>query len=455
LSKEQVRWLVPVGGSAALAAAFNTPIAAVLFSLEELTGDLHSPIIGSVVLSSATSWIVLHLFLGDNPLFHVTQYRLVNPVELLIYAVLGVVGGFVSVVFVKLLLSLRTRFARLPSKTLWAQPVVGGLTVGIMAFFVPNVLGVGYDEVERVLSGNVLLQAALLLAVLKLVATAVCYASGNAGGIFGPSLFLGAMVGGVVGSIAHSLLPTLTGGPGAYALVGMGALFAGVIRTPMTSVIMIFEVTRDYSIIVPLMISNLLAFYISHRMQKESIYEALAFQDGLHLPQHASAARGSLRPVTLAIREAPSRLDANMKVSDAVHSVEDTSLGSWPVCDEAGLVGMVRISDIRDAVTSHGDWTLLTLMRERSQGDDHFAHVHTDHPLSQALSRMGETGHEVLPVVSRANARILLGVVTLKDVLRAYGVERSKRTAEYKATGQDSDHGINSAMRLSKRPDLE
>jgi CIC family chloride channel protein len=433
LSREQIKWLVPVGGAAALAAAFNTPIAAVLFSLEEITGDLHTPIIGSVVLSSATAWIVLHLFLGDNPLFHVTPYHLVNPAELLIYALLGVVGGFVSVMFVRLLLRLREKFADLPGSTLWVQPVVGGLTVGIMGYFVPEVLGVGYDVVERVLGGNVVLRVVLLLAILKLIATAVCYASGNAGGIFGPSLFLGAMVGAVVGSAAHALMPDITAGPGAYALVGMGAAFAGIIRTPMTSVIMIFEVTRDYSIIVPLMIANLLSFYISHRMQKESIYEALARQDGLHLPRHASETRATIGPVTLAIREAPSPLNSRMTVTDAALRIEDSQLTSWPVCDSDGLTGMIRATDIRDAATAHPAWTLSDLMFNRSVDEDHLAHVHTDHPLSLALSRMGSSGHDVLPVVSRANGRILLGIVTLKDVLRAFGVEKSKRTSEFRA----------------------
>jgi len=158
LSVPQVRWLVPVGASAALAAAFNTPIAAVLFSLEEIMGDMHAPILGSVVLSSTTSWMVLHLVLGDEPLFHVAGYHLVDPRELLVYAVLGIVGGIGSVAFVRLLLTLRTAFAKLPRSTLWIQPVAGGLCVGVLGYFVPAVLGVGYDQVERALGGELVLQ---------------------------------------------------------------------------------------------------------------------------------------------------------------------------------------------------------------------------------------------------------------------------------------------------------
>ena len=199
LDTKQVKALVPAACAAALAAAFNTPIAAVLFTLEEIMGDLHAAVLGSVVLSSATSWMVLHLVLGDEPLFHVAGYRLVNPAEFGVYAVLGVVGGLGSVCFVKLLLGIRARFMRLPKWTVWFQPVVGGLAVGLMGYFVPEVMGVGYNHVEKVLNGDIVLKLVVLLAVLKIVATAVCYGSGNAGGIFGPTLFIGAMMGAAVG----------------------------------------------------------------------------------------------------------------------------------------------------------------------------------------------------------------------------------------------------------------
>src|SRR6266513_1978333 len=317
LSNAQTKWLVPVGGAAALSAAFNTPIAAVLFTLEEIMGDLHAPVLGSVVLASATSWMVLHLVLGDNPLFHVAGYHLVSPAELGIYALLGIVGGLASVAFVKLLLGLRARFARLPNSTLWIQPVAGGLTVGILGFFAPQVLGVGYDQVERVLNGDVILRTVAVLALLKIIATSVAYASGNAGGIFGPTLFIGAMVGASVGSVAHLVFPASTAGAGAYALVGMGAAFAGVIRTPLTSVIMIFEVTRDYTIIVPLMFSNQIAYFISHKLQREPIYDALAHQDGLHLPSGPFRTATALW-VTSAIRTPPLPFTPEMKVDEAL-----------------------------------------------------------------------------------------------------------------------------------------
>lgn len=431
LGRAQVRSLIPVGGAAALAAAFNTPIAAVLFSLEEIVGDLHAPVIGSVVLASAASWIVLHLVLGDNPLFHVPGYHLVNPAELGVYVVLGIVGGLSSVAFVKLLLWLRARFAKMPKASLWIQPVAGGLTVGLLGYFAPQVMGVGYDQVERVLNGDVILKVVVVLAVLKIIATSVAYASGNAGGIFGPSLFIGAMVGAAVGSVAHMAFPASTAGPGAYALVGMGAAFAGIIRTPFTSVVMIFEVTRDYTIIVPLMISNLIAFYISQKLQKEPIYEALARQDGLHLPTRSSRTFSGVPLVSSATKDGPPSLTPEMKISEAAERVKDNVLESWPVADELGLVGMVRTRHIVHALEQGKvDMTIERLMQIARRSDGvksvDMPHVHNDQPLSRALARMRENGHRVLPVVSRANARIMLGIVTYADILKEFGVESAE-----------------------------
>jgi CIC family chloride channel protein len=414
LSSKQVKALVPVGCSAALAAAFNTPIAAVLFSLEEIMGDLNATVLGTAVLSSATSWMVLHLVLGDDPLFHVTGYRLINPWELAVYAVLGVVGGLGSTVFVKLLLYLREWFARLPRKTVWLQPVAGGLTVGIMGYFAPNVMGVGYNFVEQVLNGDVVLKTVVVLGVLKIIATTMCYSSGNAGGIFGPSLFIGAMMGAGVGSIAHTLFPSVTAGPGAYALVGMGTAFAGIVRTPLTSVIMIFEVTRDYTIIVPLMVSNLIAYFISSRLQKVPIYEALAEQDGIHLPTAEARAQAGKSQVAHAMREAPIVLAPDTLAAAARDQVKDSLLNAWPVAGQQGLYGMLRATELEQTAAQG---SAAKTVRDLLNHEPESAHVHPDHPLSLALERMGSSGLRTLPVVSRANVRQLLGIVLLDDIL--------------------------------------
>jgi chloride channel protein, CIC family len=327
-----------------------------------------------------------------------------------LYAALGVVGGLASVAFVKLLLWLRLKFQRWPKWTVWLQPAVGGLTTGLIGWFYPEVMGAGYHYIDGVLNGGVIVKTLFILAVLKLIATAVCYSSGNAGGIFGPSLFIGAMVGGAFGGVAHHLFPAYTAGPGAYALVGMGVAFAGIVRTPLTSVIMIFEMTRDYTIIVPLMISNLIAFFISYELQREPIYEALAGQDGVHLP--TSEGRTQL---------------LRLRVSDAMTETGVIFSPQTPVAEAAAQPGPIVVAD------GHGLWGILDssqipktgTLSEAFQGirpPDDMPHLHSDHSLAIALDRMGSSKSRVLPVVSRANVRHLVGIVTLDAVLNAYGI---------------------------------
>jgi len=416
-----------VGASAALAAAFNTPIAAVLFSLEEVMGDMNAPVLGSIVLSSATSWMVLHLLLGDEPLFHAPSYQLGHPVELIWYAVLGVVGGLVSVAFVKLLLWQRKHFLGMRKVPQWIQPAAGGLLVGILGWFVPQVLGVGYNFVGQALNGQLLLGTMALLVCLKLVATATCYASGNAGGIFGPSLYMGAMMGGAVGGVAHLVMPHYTSSTGAYALVGMGAAFAGIVRTPLTSVIMIFEVTRDYSIIVPLMISNLISYFISSRLQEEPIYEALQHQDGIHLPTGARS-RASQLMVRDAFQPAAEALQADKRIAETVAALK-TERGAWPVVDGGGLRGMVTLRQLQKALEAQqGDETLSVLAPEPGPRQtltfQNFPHLHPDHTLDTAMHKIAESGLPVLPVVSRGNVRDVSGTISLDDILAAYRVNR-------------------------------
>jgi len=283
LTPQQIQNLVPVGASAALAAAFNTPIAAVLFSLEEIIADMNAPLLGSTVVASVASVMVARTILGNEPLFHVPAYQLLHPSELLAYAALGVIGGFASLAFSKGLLRLRRAFKELPPATLMWQPAMGGLAIGGIIIFFPQVAGVGYQYVDQALNGGLVLSTMLALCVVKLVATIVSYASGNAGGIFAPSLYLGAMLGGAVGLIAQHVAPFPIAEPGAYALVGMGTLFAGIIRAPLTSVFMIFEITQDYQILVPLMVANLLSLAISRHYQPEPAYRALLRQDGILL----------------------------------------------------------------------------------------------------------------------------------------------------------------------------
>jgi CIC family chloride channel protein len=301
---------------------------------------------------------------------------------------------------------------RLPRATLWQQPAVGGLVVGLLGWFAPEVLGVGYDYVERVLGGDLAFKTVALLAGLKIVATATCYASGNAGGIFGPTLFIGAMVGGAMGSLAHMVIPGYTANPGAYALVGMGAAFAGIVRTPLTSVIMIFEMTRDYSIIVPLMISNLISYFVSYRLQREPIYEALAHQEGVFLP--AGESREHFAHMLVSDATEPSETVPEEIALGALPSeLRDSGRKILPVTRDGRIVGLLSGSAWLKADSS----ATAGQLAERD-----YPYVHPDQPLSLALKKMGDHHIEALPVVSRADISKLLGVVTLSAILGAYGV---------------------------------
>jgi CIC family chloride channel protein len=418
LRPAKVRALIPVGAAAAIAAAFNTPMAAVLFALEEVMGDMNAPILGSVVLASATSWAVLRMLLGNSPLFQVPQYTLIHPLEFGIYALLGIAGGFLSVAFTRLLLEMRKFFAHLPRSTRWFQPVAGGVTVGLMGWFVPQVLGVGYGYVGSALNGSMAFKLMLVLVVLKLVSVTVSYASGNAGGIFGPSLFLGSMLGGAMGAVAHQLLPGYTATSGAYSLVGMGALFAGIVRAPMTSVLMIFEMTRDYAVIVPLMIANLTSFFISSHFQKQPIYEALAQQDGIHLPSRGARTETVHCTVAQVMRRSTRLLSAETSVQEAIKQTRLSAFHTWPVADGEHFLGMMTRDALKRAVADGKDELPLKILVAAIR----VPHVHADQPLPLALERMGRQHLDVLPVVDRANLHKLEGVVSLGDVLDSYGV---------------------------------
>src|SRR5208337_3317025 len=203
--------------------------------------------------------------------------------------------------------------------------------------------------------------------------------------------------------------------PGAYALVGMGAVFAGVVRAPMTSVLIIFEMTQDYAVIVPLMIANLVSLFIASRLQHEPIYEALAVQDGIHLPSAKTRQRSGQRQVARVMQAASQLLPAELTVREALEKVRSSEFRTWLLTDRRGVVGVIRLSRLERA--EGADKKLSELVDALV-----FPHVHADQGLDLALERMGTNQIEILPVVNRADVHKLEGIVTLRDVLDAYGV---------------------------------
>ncbi len=409
LSPARVKELVPVGAAGALAAAFNTPIAAVLFALEEIIGNMNATLLGSTVVASVAAVVVQRSILGNEPLFHVPAYALEHPAELVGYAVLGVVGGLISLAFCKSLLALRLAFRRLPRWTVMLQPAMGGVAIGTVLLFFPEVKGVGYDFVDQALNGGLILPTMVVLCVVKLAATVVSYCSGNAGGIFAPSLYIGAMAGGVVGMIVNSVAPFPTGGPGAYALVGMGALFAGIIRAPLTSVFMIFEITQDYQIIVPLMVANLLSFAISRRYQPVPVYEALLQQDQIHLPSGALRESAGWTARDIMNTEAGSFLSAHQSVDEAWDATGPDRHPAYLVGTWNAMCGIVTPEQLEKArAAGRGGDAVQSIL------DETFVHVHSDHSLDVVLVRFAQ-GAGLLPVVSRTAMRVE-GVITIDEI---------------------------------------
>ncbi len=412
LSAVRAQSLVPVAAAAALSAAFNTPVAAVIFAMEEIIGDMNATLLGSTVVASVASVIVERSILGNSPIFRVPAYHLVNPAELIAYVVLGVAGGIVSLAFCKGLLRARAFFLGMPRWTKMLQPAMGGLIIGVILIFFPQVMGVGYEYVDQALNGGLLLKTMLLLCLAKLVATIVSYSSGNAGGIFAPSLYLGAMAGGTVGVLMHRFAPFPTGDVGAYALVGMGTLFAGIIRAPMTSVFMIFELTQDYQVLVPLMIANMISFVISKQYQPLPLYHALLEQDHVHLPQPGTRLpTGVWRARDIMTREF-TLIPPDRAIQQAAVDTAKTDTHSFLVGSDGVYSGLVTREQIESALKSgDGEAPIQTIV------SDNCAHTHPDHPLELVLDRLAKNPG-LLPVVSRSQVNRVEGVITPQTLVQ-------------------------------------
>ncbi len=426
LSRNRLRVFAPVGAAAGLAAAFNAPISAILFVIEEVIGQWSSAVLGSIVLSAVSAVVVARWFWGASPMFRIPVVNLRDPRELLAYAVLGLFGGAASLVFAKLLGSLRPALRRQPEWFQMMQPMLAGLLVGAIGFFgLPQVMGAGYGAMDQAIHGQYTLKILLLLAVFKILATTVSFSSGTPGGMFAPTLFVGAMLGAAVGSFEKIFFPSLTGSIGSYALVGMGVLFAAFLRAPLTSVFMVMEVSQNYAIVLPVILANTIAYLISRALQPVPVFELFTHQDGLYLPSmeeqreeielhFEDALKGVNVPILNgkeSLWETKGLLASSEEAREAKAMLVRCSDGLWYAATCAELNDLVKDLDSSDTAGAKDSL-------EARLGPERTPMIFPDQQLSSALPHFRRW--PLLPVMNRAMRGAIEGVLSLNDVLQRY-----------------------------------
>jgi chloride channel protein, CIC family len=416
LSRDRMRLIAPVGAAAGLAAAFNAPISAVLFVIEEVIGRWSAGILGSVVLSAVSSVVIMRLFLGSESLFRIPPVELTHPWELLAYAILGVAGGLASLVFAGGIAILRPKLKAMPRWTQYFQPALAGLIIGgIAALGAPQIMGTGYSFMDEAIRGQFTWQFLGILAGLKILSTILSFTSGTPGGMFAPTLFIGAMLGAFIAGLEHLLVPHLAVSTATYALVGMGVLFAGFLRAPMTSVFMVLEVSGNSSIILPVIVANTVAYVTSRTSWKTPIFDLLTRQDGLELPSMEEQREQSILRVEDAMHPfSGAVLDATLTISQAAHQASGFKTDYALVHTTTAGWNLVKVAQLASWVAEgKSEITLHSLLPLRS-----LPYLHPDHPLEVALRYVDRW--PLVPVVNRANFSQLEGVVSKQDVLSRY-----------------------------------
>lgn len=425
VSGRRLRTLVGCGAAAGIAATFNAPVAGALFAVEIILGDFGVTQFSPIVIASVVATVVSRHFLGDVPAFVVPIYQLGSPVELLFYLVLGVVAALAALAFVRALYGMEDLADRLPIKP-WLLTPIGFALVGVIGLRFPEVFGVGYEAIEAALRGELALGILLVLFLFKVLATSITIGSGGSGGVFAPSLFLGAMVGGAVGVAAHALFPEIAVHPGAYALVGMGAVVAGATHAPITAILIIFELTHDYGLIVPLMGACIVSTLITTRVSRENIYTLKLLRRGVDLL--AGREVNVLR--SLRVAEVMAETDSVVRPGTHLGEIVDIVTTEAPdylyvVADDGRLAGVIGGAEMRGALVEAN--TLRDLVVAAELARDDVPVVTPDQDLDVVMRIFGGKNREELPVVEDLTNRRFLGTVSRGQLLEAYNRELRKR----------------------------
>jgi chloride channel protein, CIC family len=419
LSADRIRMLVACGAAGGIAATFNAPVAGVIFALEVILGEFAVRHFSTVVVASVTASVVSQIFIGNETTFIVPIYSMHSSWEFGLYILLGLLAAPVGVGFSRILNLAEDFFEQLKAPE-YLKPAIGAIGVGVIGIWLPEIFGVGYESMEQVLrsESSALLWVGLLL-VFKIIATSLTLGSGGSGGIFAPALFIGAMFGAFFGNIVIMLFPGMTASSGAYAIVAMAAVFSAAARAPITAVLILFEMTGDYRIILPLMLATVIATTVAGYLDKESIYTLKLSRKGIRLFQGRDIDLMQSIRVSEVMTSGTDPVLETMGLKGLIQHFQTHRLNSFPVLSVDGdLTGIISLADLDKALNDDSKNSKNLTVGDMSSHD--LVTICPEDEMSTALERMRPKDLGILPVIDRRNPCKLIGVIRRRDIVRAY-----------------------------------